>query len=81
MAYSNGVERTLGQILATQERILNELERHNKALDDHIKEDKILEKRVDRIESRIAYASGIAVAIIASFSLMSDFILKQIGLR
>lgn len=67
--------------MATQERILNELERHNAALDKHITEDKQLEKRIDRIETKQAYATGIIVALVGIFSLTSDLLLTKLGLK
>ena len=81
MPLDNGVERTLGKILATQESILKELERHNGRLEEHIKEDKEILQRVNKIEDRFTYLYGFIGAIVFVFSLTSDILLKAIGLK
>ena len=81
MEQVNNIERTLGKILATQEQILKQLEKHDSKLEDHIKEDKQLEQRVDRVESRLMYAAGIAVTLITMFSITSDVLLAKLGMK
>lgn len=81
MELGNGVERTLGKILATQENILKELERHNGKLESHIQEDKELINRVTRIEGRFSYMYGFIAAVVFAFSFTSDIILKMIGIK
>ncbi len=81
MAYSNELERTLGKILATQDQILEQLKRHHSLFDKHIDDDKQVEKRVELIEKKLSYASGIIVASVAIFSFTSDFILTKLGLK
>lgn len=77
----NGVERTLGKILGTQEQILKELEKHNGRLEKHIEEDNILQKKVNKIENKLAYMSGVGVAAIAVFTFGSELVMKAIGFR
>lgn len=48
---------------------------------DHIKEDKELEKRINRIELRMSWVAGIAVAVFAVWSVLSDMVLAKVGLK
>lgn len=78
---NNGVERTLGKILATQERILSQLENYNNELREHIKEDKLIEKRIDKIENKFYYMYGFIAAIVGVFTITSDMLLAKLGLK
>lgn len=80
MESGNGIERTLGKILATNEAILDRIERHDIKLEKHIEEDKIIEKRVIKLESRFMYAAGWVVGLITIFSITSDILLAQFGI-
>jgi len=78
---TESIERCLGRIEATQNLILKQLESHNNRLEDHIKEDREIARRVDKIEHTISKWSGIAVAVIFVSSFASDYILKILGLK
>lgn len=75
------VERTLGEILATQKHIVGSLDAFTNRLESHIREDKEIEKRVDKIENKISYATGVTLTFVAFFSLASDLILTKLGLK
>jgi hypothetical protein len=77
---TNGVERTLGKILATQEHIMATLDGFTDRLEAHIKEDKEIERRLDKIEHKLSYAYGVLFAVAGIFSLVSSFFLKKLGL-
>lgn len=81
MEQINNIERTLGKILATQEAILSRLEKHDSNLEQHIKEDKQMEQRVNKLENRFMYATGAAVALITVLSVTSDIVLAQLGVK
>lgn len=76
----NGIERTLGKILATQEAILSRIDKHDTKLEKHIEDDKVLEKRVVKLESRFMYAAGWVIGLITIFSITSDILLAQLGI-
>ena len=77
----NGIERTLGKILGTQDLVLKELDKLDKKICFHIKENKEVERRVDKLENRMMYATGIAVCLLAVFSVTSDVVLAHLGLK
>lgn len=81
MEQVNNIERTLGKILATQEQILKQLEKHDSKLESHIKEDKKLEQRVGKLENRMMYATGIVITLITIFSITSDVLLAKLGMK
>lgn len=81
MEQVNGVERTLGKILGTQELILKELDKVHKRLDNQIKEDKEIEKRVNKLENRVYWVAGYAVAFITVFTFVSDVVLAKLGMK
>lgn len=74
MEYGNGVERTLGKILATQELILKQIETQTEKNTD-------LDERVKKIEIRMSYVAGWAIAIVTGLTLMSDVLLTKIGFK
>lgn len=76
----DNLERTLGKILATQEHIVDRIDCFVTRLDEHIKDDRAMERRLDAIEHRMSYATGWIMAVVAGFSLLSGFFLKKIGL-
>ena len=81
MEFGNNVERTLGKILATQELMLVQLEKHNKKLEEHIKEDRELAKRVDKIENKFHYLYGIAATVSTGAGLALHIILTKLGMK
>ena len=77
----NGVERTLGKILGTQELILKEVDKVHKRLDKQIEEDKEIERRVQKIETKMSWVAGYALAFITVLTFVSDFVLAKMGLK
>lgn len=78
---NDNIERTLGKILATQEHVLEKMNLFNEKLEIHIKDDKELEKRIQKTETRLAYASGIIITSMAILSIFNDFILTKLGIK
>lgn len=78
---SNGVERTLGKILGTQEIILKEIDKVNKRLDNQMKEDKEIERRVSKIETRMSWVAGYIIAFVTVLTFVSDMVLAKLGFK
>jgi hypothetical protein len=80
-ANDNGVERTLGKILATQEYIIKQIEDYNKRLDEHINEDKELDKRLTKIEHNRSYLLGMVAAVSVFVTYAGDIVMTKVGLK
>lgn len=81
LTQGNGVERTLGKILGTQELILKEIDKVHKRLDNQIEEDKQIEKRVGKLETHMSWVAGYAIAIISVLTVVSNVVLAKFGFK
>ena len=62
------------------EHIVDRIDEFSNRLSAHIKEDKDMERRLDKIEHKISYFTGMIIVVASLFSLLSTFLLKKIGL-
>jgi len=80
-ANDNGVERTLGKILATQEHIIEQLRNYDKKLDEHIDDDRELDRRLSALEHSKSYLLGIVATISIFITYAGDILMTKIGLK
>lgn len=81
MVQTNNTQILLGKILGTQEAILQQLKQYSIRLEKHIEDDAIVKDRVQKLETKISYATGWAVAAITGITIMSNLILTKWGLK
>jgi len=81
MSSSSDIERTLGRILATQEYIVEQIKNYDRKLDNHLDDDKELDKRLSKLEHNRSYLLGMVAAISFLIPYLSDVIMTKIGLK
>ena len=67
-------ERLLGKILANQENLEKMLERH-------FEEDRLLARRVYKIESKLTWFAGVGATLGVLWVIAGDFISRAVGLK